>query len=526
MIAHRFKLDSRLMRKPIVMRCKLSSEPLAKWCAPLLATGVVLAACLLGATMARAADAPYKEMPVDPPSLRGWDKARTSPQSNDPRAMLRGDAEMSPPVFDAFFNNILFPQFTLYRETDDNGQPILANVLTITEDPKNKTVKWRASKLPTCREEFLNQFMKQARDPEPFNRLSQLTVQAMRTIALGNYHPLSRYNAALLLSSLHEYQSEKPLRSTLPALMACMDSTDLVQVAALDGLLKHAKAGTDGVHNPQVVAAMLKIVKQKTPPTGRTPDGNDWLRRRALDVLAALGDAGPNMAVVAAIDSILKDNQSSPELSCSAAKALGSIAFHAPDAMNPSATATSIGQIAVDAYKSELARADERHEAALAAAAESRGGGGPFGAGGSRAAAAPVALPAALEHELFVSIPLLRSELNALDVGLKGEQPQAGLIAATSGAPQKLAQKVEQNIALLIAACDPGAADYEHLNTAISKAGTGLEAALGEGGSQSRAPAVQKTTGASKEDSFDSDTATPPAGQAPAAAPAVRPATR
>ena len=215
--------------------------------------GGLLGLCIAAAA-AHAADPPankYKEMLVDPPTMRGWNKARNCPQSADPKAMLRGDVRrLDPVVFDPFFNSILFPQFTLYKDTTDDGTTTLAsNVLPMVEDPKDKKVKWRQSLLPTCRHDFLTMFILQAeRNPnqEPFNHLNTLTIQAMRTIALGNYHPLSRYNAALLLSSLHESQSEKPLKGTLPALMACLESTDLVQIAALDGLLKHAKAGSAG----------------------------------------------------------------------------------------------------------------------------------------------------------------------------------------------------------------------------------------------------------------------------------------
>jgi hypothetical protein len=501
------------------------------------AFGSLFGLCIVVATVAQAADPPvYKEMPVDPPSTRGWNKARTCPQSADPKAMLRGDAPMDPVVFDPFFNSILFPQFTLYREEDEAGKPIGSNVLPMVEDPKDKTVTWRASVLPTCREEFLKQFVKQAEvnaNPEPFNHLNALTVQAMRTIALGNYHPLSRYTAALVLSSLHDYQSEKPLKATLPILLTCLDSIDVVRIAALDGLLKHAKAGTDGAMRPQLVAAMLKIVAQKTPPAGRTAEGHDWIRRRAIDVLAAMGDAGPNLAVIAALDAILKDNQSSPELSCAAAKALGSISFRAPDGMNASATVFSIGQVAVDAYKSELARGEERKEAAAEpvnnrdtgpmarprAIAPPVGGlagglGGIQPAGAGAAGAADV-----VNQELFISIPLLKSQLFALDHGLKG------LVTAVAGTKdQQFAESVEKNMALLMAACDPNAADYDTLKTQIAKAGTGLEAALAAGSAvQGRAPALNKGTGASKEDSFDTEPLKPAATTAPrAVAPAAK----
>ena len=367
---------------------------------------------------------------------------------------------------------------------------------------------------------------------EPFNHLNTITIQYMREVALGkDYHPLSRYNAALLISSLHEANpnSDKPLKATLPALIACLDSIDVVQVAALDGLLKHAKAGSVGAQRPQHIEAMLKIVNEKTPPTGRTADGHDWIRRRAIDVLAALGDAGPNLTVVAALDKILKDNQSSPELSCSAAKALGSISFHAPESMNATATAFSIGQIAVDAYKAELARAEERKAADVEPAANNNNynrAQGPVGApvrglgglgGAAPAPAGAIGLAGPANHEIFAAIPLLRSELFDLDRGMKS------LVTATAGTKhQQFTESVEKNLALLMAAVDPAAADNDTLVAQIAKAGAGLEAALAGGaGVQGRAPAVEKGAGASKEDSFDT------APEKPAATPApVAPATK
>ena len=431
--------------------------------------------CLFAASTARA---DYDEWIPDPPTIRDWNRARTCEQSSDPKKMLRAEADWNALVFDAYFNNILFPQFTIYKEKD--GSPG-GNVLMM-ENPKNAAQRIPGSELPLAREQFIHQFINQAQvnpNLEPFNHLNQITIQAMLKIVRGNYHPLSRYNAAMLLTNLHELnQPEKPLRTTLPALMACLDSIDVVRVAALEGLLKHAKAGSVGAEQPQLVDAMLKILKEKAPPAGRTTDGNDWMRRRAIDILAALGDPGPNLVVIAELNKILKDNQSSLEMSCSAAKALGSISFHAPDAMNAAATAYSIGQIAVDAYKAELARAEERFEKAQPARCRAgnnlpgvgprppiaSAGGGLLGGG----AAAGAAVAAAPERELFVSIPLLRSQLYALDRGMKG------LVAATTGTKnQQFAESVEKNLDLLMKSCDPNAADYETLKAGITKAGSG-----------------------------------------------------
>ena len=91
--------------------------------------------------------------------------------------------------------------------------------------------------------------------------------------------------------------------------------------------------------------------------------------------LAALGDAGPNLAVVAALEPDL-ERQTSPEPAVLRSQGVGSISFKMPDNMNASATIYSIGQVAVDAYKAELARAEERRDAAVEAA--NNVGVGPF----------------------------------------------------------------------------------------------------------------------------------------------------
>ena len=150
-----------------------------------------------------------------------------------------------------------------------------------------------------------------------FDRLNQLALKAMGDIALDNYHPLSRYQATVVISDLYEFGSQTtPLEAALPVLMKCLDSIDVVQIPALKGVLRHVKNGNlDDPQKQAVLAAMIKIASQKTPPEGRTPDGHDWIRRQAIEVLsrrfalpAAKGE------VLALLTGILNDNQTSPRL--------------------------------------------------------------------------------------------------------------------------------------------------------------------------------------------------------------------
>ena len=103
---------------------------------------------------------------------------------------------------------------------------------------------------------------------------------------------------------------------------------------------------------------------------------------------------------------------------------------------------------------------------------------------GAQPAAAEAPGAAAASHDLFISLPLLKSQLFALDHGLKG------VVSAVGGTTnQQYAESVEKNLALLMSACDANAADYETLKNQISKAGAGLEAALAAGPAvQGRAP--------------------------------------
>ena len=96
---------------------------------------------------------------------------------------------------------------------------------------------------------------------------------------------------------------------------------------------------------------LLKIVDDKTVAADETPASHDWFRRRAIKDLEAIGDTGPNQSVIVALAAILDDNQSSADLSCSAARALGSFRIAQTTNVDVATIAQSLGQIAVDAYK-------------------------------------------------------------------------------------------------------------------------------------------------------------------------------
>jgi len=442
----------------------------------------VLAVCALSADVVAAAG--YKELPVDPPTLRGWRKLASSPLRSEVINMLAGLAPLNVDNFDKFFNDQMFPQFTLIKE----------NVVVPPADLKDS--REGGSVLPKCRREFVQQFISAAKDKTAFDRLNQLTVKTMGDIALDNYHPLSRYTAVMVLASLHEWddpslprrEEAKPLAAAFPRLLSCLESIDVVKVAALNALTRHVKAEIDAEQRSRLIPALLKLVADKKVAPSSTLSGHDWIRRQAIEllVLAAQSEPAAQKATAAALDAILQDSGSSLELCCAAAKGLGGLRLNGLD---PAVTAYSIGQVAVDAYKAELARAELLSLEMTAPPTPSQGGIMPAGRGQGPAIGGPglpgaglggVAAPAASEEQQFISVQLLKSQLACLQQGLRGPSGKGGgVLAAAAGTPaEKFVTDVDGKLDALILACNNNVPSYLTLKTQIKTAGDALDALL------------------------------------------------
>src|SRR5262249_35917873 len=149
-----------------------------------------------------------------------------------------------------------------------------------------------------------------------------------------NYHPVVRANAMLMIGDLNESDPNgPPWKKALPSLLKAVSDPkmiDAVRIEALRGLVRHARSGVDAEPRGQVIRAMVAIIVKHTAPAGRSQDGHDWICRRAIDVLAALGDAGANNAVPQALVAAVNDGAASISVRCAAAEALGKVKFNPP----------------------------------------------------------------------------------------------------------------------------------------------------------------------------------------------------
>lgn len=126
-------------------------------------------------------------------------------------------------------------------------------------------------------------------------------VAGSRAIALGDFHPVARVNATLMLAHVDDQPADLragrppvPASAALPVLVQLYraeTSPDGVRAAALQGILRHVQMGsvTDPAYRDGIARIALALA-ESDPPAGRSPEAHAFLQRYALDLLATLAD--------------------------------------------------------------------------------------------------------------------------------------------------------------------------------------------------------------------------------------------
>ena len=378
-----------------------------------LRSALIIAAALAALTTghAHAQDKDYLELPLDPNCPTWYKLNLNQPPYQQFIEMLTGTQPLNAATFDAFFNDTVFPLMTQWKDRQIGGH---AGSPLFDGPPKGGPAAIRA--------QFKTSFAVKGTNQAAHDELNRITLDKMQAIASDNYHPTVRLNSMLLIGDLTETAdaSSPPWKNALPALLkaaAANDTIDAVRVAALRGLLRHSQAGIDPSVRPQVIQGMLALVQQHTPPAGRSKEGHDWICRRAIDVLAAIGDAGNNGAVIKPLLATIDDQATSPAIRCAAAAALAKIKYAPPKEFDATAITKSLGKLAVDCTAYELSSASKSF--------------GP------------------------IVIDRLKQDLNEILQGLGGADGKGGVAAWSSDAAyQKLCGLITTQIKGVITACD------------------------------------------------------------------------
>jgi hypothetical protein len=241
------------------------------------------------------------------------------------------------------------------------------------------------------RKYFLTQYAQAAKDSAAHSYLINVAFTCASKIVQDNYHPASRYNAMLLISSLNDQESNtqgvqtvaEPMQAALPFILQQFqkaDNPDLVKLAALLGLSRHLEldnyrppaSAMPGARKTVIVKELTALVDAKEAPEGRTPEAHTWMRRRAIEALGMACITKPDPGIATTLDTLLKDETEPLSVRFTVASLLGKIALQAPAKIDPVPTAKELGYLALFACDAELTRAenfrktDAEHEARLA----------------------------------------------------------------------------------------------------------------------------------------------------------------
>ena len=286
-------------------------------------------------------------------------KSMRSSVQRDVRSILRGTTSLSEKqrLFDAWFNVYYFPLMTKVANVD---------------------------KVDQMRRDLFEDSIQAARSAEAHDHLViTLTFPMMKSLAEGNYHPAVRYNAMLTIADLNAREARtvgnrtppEPLPQALTYMLAALPReglSDALRVAALYGIRRHVELDRKfpgyqpipGNLKQQIMTAMEKIASADQPPAGsdRSPDGHAWIRRMAIETLAALGYVGDGNKYVTLLDQVVADEGAAASLRCTAARSLGRFNYAGATGIDPMALAADLGNLAADACQTEVERMDVERE--------------------------------------------------------------------------------------------------------------------------------------------------------------------
>lgn len=180
-----------------------------------------------------------------------------------------------------------------------------------------------------------------------------------------DFSPACRVNAAILMGELNEREMggsgssltpPVPLpaaRNELLKLVSNAKEDPAVQVAALVGLVRHAKAlAAAGNVDNQLIKAFVQIAEEQAPANAEAAETLRWKQRLAIEALGAIR----NPAAIPLVERFVADESLPMWLRCTAADALGKMDFrNASDLkLDYPQLAKALGSIAVKAVKEQL----------------------------------------------------------------------------------------------------------------------------------------------------------------------------
>jgi hypothetical protein len=230
--------------------------------------------------------------------------------------------------------------------------------------------------------QWLLRELQAAKDSAARKYLLDTTLIALRRIADDQYRPVSRYNAMLTISLLNDVEATIGAQTTAPEPMAAAlpfivqqfekpESPDAVRVAALLGMIRHVElenfkpstsAPIPAALKTKIVDHFVELAETVDPPPGREAEVHTWLRRRAIEGLAAACLTTPDPRLVTVVENLIRDEEESLAVRTTAAAALGRMSLQSPVKIDVAALAKDLGYLALVACDAELTAGLERRK--------------------------------------------------------------------------------------------------------------------------------------------------------------------
>ena len=280
--------------------------------------------------------------------------------------------------FDGYFTSYVFPTWTQTTEANLND-------------------------LPKERDKFVrNSLELSGKNPAAHARLIDITNRELSKIAQDpEFHPAVRYNAILIVGLLNETEPNRTGAKQLPepyskALTTLIEelkkpgNNEAVRVGALLGVSRHlewdnhkqnAATKIQPAVRVEILAELNSIVSTKVPPAGRSPEGQTWLRRRALEALGHAFALQVDASFAKVLEDIITSDAEPISLRCTAAEVMSRVDYKAPVALPIVPTAKNLGYLALYACHTELLRLENLKKKDEELVKISGGGGGTPGGG-------------------------------------------------------------------------------------------------------------------------------------------------
>lgn len=385
--------------------------------------------------------------------LKGNPTQATRDLERQVKDILRGDKPVAgnEAAFDNFFVRYVFPRMTLLSEEE-------------------------LASLPSKRDRLFRDYIRPpiTIEPKAHERLVDLTFRTMKEYVNKNYHPAVRYNAMLIIGELNSREaststvSPSPPEPLAPSARDFMlaeainpKQLDSVRLAALLGLLRHMELNAQRPANLQIAKVtrdgitkqLLPMAVDKTVPSSRSPEGHAWMRGRALEVLAAAAQAGPDEAITQAIAGIIADPQEPISLRMIAATNLSRLNLSSSTTVNGTQLARNMADLLIAASREQLASMD----AEIAKEKERLRRQGYFGPGQGTLPYVNPNDPTEMRkaERMDLAQRILKYNAHLVTLGLRGADGNTGVVSATKEGPARnYVNNLQKSIADLVKVSD------------------------------------------------------------------------